>query len=180
MNHKKKKEKYKLETALKKLEKEENKIQRQFDKFDNRTNVYLSISLGLFSLQITLLTNTIINTYEKYFTEHETIMIIIFILFLINVIFNLNSIMNFRRSSKISEKNYSNKDKINDFVNNNLNENLLIKQEYFKFLKNSIENDSNIILKETYINKGLNSIIISIILIVPILFSLVLVVKIIG
>ena len=63
MKTEKRKLKHNLELALEKLEKEDQQILKQFDKLENRNNTFLSISLGIFSLQITLLTNTIINIY---------------------------------------------------------------------------------------------------------------------
>ena len=63
--------KHNLQVALKKIEKEDRQILKQFEKLDNRTNAFLSISLGVFSLQIALLTNTIISIYEKYLFEQK-------------------------------------------------------------------------------------------------------------
>lgn len=42
------KQKYNLQVALQKLEKEDQQILKQFEKLDNRTNTFLSISLGDF------------------------------------------------------------------------------------------------------------------------------------
>lgn len=60
-----------LKIAVNKLEKENSELLKRFDKLDNRTNAFLSIILGTFSLQITLLTTTIINLYEKYIVEQN-------------------------------------------------------------------------------------------------------------
>lgn len=100
--------------ALEKLETKDKQIQKIFDKIDNRTNTFLSISLGIFSLQVTLLTNTILNIHTNYILQNN-IMIVILVLFISNIILNLNAIFNFRRSSKISEKVYSPKNKTKKF-----------------------------------------------------------------
>ena len=81
----------------------------------------------------------------------------------------MNSITNFRKSSKISEEIYSNRLVINEFINNNLEENTLLKNEIISYQDNISFNERKIKYKKKYMNQGLNNIVISITLIVCIL-----------
>ena len=162
MNHEKVITKKKLQLALEKLEKEDNQLLKQIEKLDNRTNTFLSISLGVFSLQITLLTSTIISIYEKYKSEQNILSTILVIFFISNIFLNMYSITNFRKSSKISETIYSDRYNINEFSNNNLDEKNLLKREIVSYQGNIYENERKINYKKKYINRGLNNIVIKV------------------
>jgi len=141
-----------LKIALKRLEKEDYELLKQFELTDSRTNTFLSISLGVFSLQITLLTQTMINTYQKYIIEkHNIIALIIIILFIMNIFFNTMSIQNFRKSSKISETRYYNMKTINKIINNKFDQKAFNKQEITNYKEKIIENERKINYKEEHI-----------------------------
>ena len=162
-----------LKIALKRLEKEDYELLKQFEQTDSRTNTFLSISLGAFSLQITLLTQTIINTYQKYIIEkHNIIALIIIILFIRNIFFNTMSIQNFRKSSKISKTKYLDMITINELVNEKIERKIFIKEEITNYKEKIIDNKRKINYKEKHINKGLNNILTSVILIIFLILAL--------
>lgn len=164
--------KHNLEVALQKLEKEDRQVLKQFEKLDNRTNAFFSITLGIFSLQITLLTGNIISIYEKYMLNNNYLAITLIIIFLVNILFNINGITNFRKSSKISEEIYSGRYNISDFNNNKFNENDLLKCEIIGYQDTISENEKKVKYKKKYINRGLNSIVLSMFLIFTIMIFL--------
>lgn len=163
--------KQKQKLTIEKLEKEDQQVQKIFDKLENRTNTFLSISLGIFSLQVTLLTNTIFNIFHNY-TIRENIITIILILFITNITLNINAILYFRRSSKISENVYSPETILNNFIYENITENKYLKEEFYNRHSHILKNKNKLTRKKEYINKGLNNIITSMILLISAIIML--------
>ncbi|WP_323736454.1 hypothetical protein PXD04_00330 [Methanosphaera sp. ISO3-F5] len=159
---------HKITIALENLEKEDTQVQKIFDKLENRTNTFLSISLGIFSLQVTLLTNTILNIIQEYI-QQENVMMILLVLFMANILLNINAILNFRRSSKISEKIYTQGVMLKELLFGNFSEEEYVKEKFFNYQNYIMENEKKINYKKGYIIKGLNSILISMILLIIIL-----------
>lgn len=171
MKTKKKIPKQKIILALQNLEKEDTQVQKIFDKLENRTNTFLSISLGIFSLQVTLLTNTILNIFQEYI-QQENVMMILLVLFMTNILLNINAILNFRRSSKISEKIYGHGEKVRDFVQGKLSEKDYSYNKIDTYKEHIHINKIKINYKKRYINNGLNSIIISMMLLIIVIIIL--------
>lgn len=158
--------KYRLHTALEKLIKEDKDVIEQFNKSDSGINTLLAVNLGIFSLEVTVLINIINSLFENNMQKEQIILIICtgFLIIAI-IIININSIMNIRKSSKISENRYSNNKKLDDFIDNLINENNLIKREIIRYQKNIDDNKTKLKSKKKYINEALNNIILSIFLI---------------
>lgn len=107
----------KMHFSLEKLENERKDIHEEFNKLDNRTNAFLAVSLGIYSLEITLLVNTIKVVFEKK-TVRKNIIIITVIAFITIavIIVSLSSVINFRKSIATSENRCSNRNNLNEFI----------------------------------------------------------------
>ena len=84
----------------------------------------------------------------------------------------MNSISNFRKSSKISEKIYSNIYNINEFNKHNYKEIYLLKEEIIAYQDNISDYKTKIKHKTKYINRGLNNIILSMAIIIILIVTL--------
>ena len=93
-------------------------------------------------------------------------------IFFIANIFNIESIVNFRRSSKISEKLNINTEKIKLFTECHVKEMNLLKEEIMLYYENIGKNETKINYKKKYINRGLNNIIISMSILISIIIIL--------
>ena len=93
-------------------------------------------------------------------------------IFFIANIFNIESIVNFRRSSKISEKLNINTEKIKLFTECHVKEMNLLKEEIMLYYENIGKNETKINYKKKYINRGLNNIIISMSMLISIIIIL--------
>ena len=86
-----------------------------------------------------------------------------------NILLNINAILNFRRSSKISEKIYTQGVMLKELLFGNFSEEEYVKEKFFNYQNYIMENEKKINYKKGYIIKGLNSILISMILLIIIL-----------
>ena len=132
---------------------------------DNKSNSLLNMSVITLTIQITVIIGVLFNVPLNEDINLNIILLIGILLFMINLFFNVLSLINFKNASQMLITSHPfDIIELTANLEENLNHKQQIMKNIFKYVNAIINNDRIIENKTTYINNGLKNLLISLII----------------